>query len=56
MGVRAGKKLASGHYQANTIFGEVEKRLREMRKKTSPKPQPPKEEPVKKVKTNRRKK
>ncbi len=56
MGVRAGKKLASGHYQPNTIFGEVEKRLREMRKKTTPKPQPQKEEHVKKIKTNRRKK
>jgi len=35
-GVKAGKKLASGHYQANTIFGEVEKRLREMRRKVVP--------------------
>ena len=56
MGVKAGKKLVSGHYQANTIFGEVEKRLREMRRKTSPKPQQKKEEPVKKTKTTRRKK
>lgn len=50
MGVKAGKKLANGHYQANTIFGEVEKRLREMRRKVTPKPQPKKEEPVKKRK------
>jgi predicted ATP-dependent protease len=39
MGVKAGRKLASGHFQANTIFGEVEKRLREMRRKTVSKSQ-----------------
>ena len=48
MGVRAGKKLASGHYQANTIFGEVEKRLREMRRKVVPPKQQIKETPTKK--------
>ena len=41
-GVRAGKLLKSGHYQANTVFGEVEKKLREMRKLV--KPAPPKTE------------
>ena len=50
MGVKAGKKLVSGHYQANTIFGEVEKRLREMRRKALPNRQPKKEEPVEKKK------
>jgi len=36
MGVKAGKRLASGHFQAHTIFGEVEKRLKEMRRRVIP--------------------
>lgn len=39
MGVKAGKQLANGNYQANTIFGEVEKRLKEMRRKVQPRGQ-----------------
>jgi len=35
-GVRAGKLLKNGRYQANTIFGSVEKCLREMRQKVKP--------------------
>ena len=53
MGAKAGKKLASGHYQANTIFGEVEKRLREMRKKVVPPKQQQNVDPVKKVKSKK---
>lgn len=56
MGVKAGKKLISGHYQANTIFGEVEKRLREMRRKSAPIQQPKKEEVTTKKKITRNKK
>ncbi len=44
-GVKSGKITKSGHYQANTVFGEVEKRLREMRrliKPTLPKQESPK--------------
>ena len=48
LGVKAGKKLVSGHYQANTIFGEVEKRLREMQKKVISAKQQPKQEQSKK--------
>lgn len=51
MGVKAGKKLASGHFQANTIFCEVERRLREMRKKVVPPKQQQNVEPVKKGKS-----
>jgi ATP-dependent Lon protease len=36
MEVKAGKELKTGHYQANTIFGEVEKRLIDMRQKSAP--------------------
>jgi predicted ATP-dependent protease len=35
-GVRAGKILKNGRYQANTIFGSVERCLREMRQKVRP--------------------
>jgi len=35
-GVRAGKLLKNGRYQANTIFGSVERCLREMRQKVRP--------------------
>ncbi len=45
-GVKAGKLNKDGHYQAHTVYGEVEKRLREMRRLI--KPAPPKEEPKKK--------
>ncbi len=55
MGVKAGKKLASGHYQANTIFGEVEKKLREMRRKVTPVKQQQKEEPKKKKNIRKKK-
>ena len=36
MGVRAGKMLKTGRYQSNTIFGCVDKCLREMRQKIKP--------------------
>ncbi len=55
MGVRAGKLLTSGHYQANTIFGEVEKRLREMRRKTTPNKPQKKEEQTKKTSKTKKK-
>ncbi len=55
LGVKSGKKLASGHYQANTIFGEVEKRVREMRRKVAPAKQQQKEEPNKKKNIKRKK-
>jgi len=45
MGVKAGKQLVGGHYQANTIFGEVYKRLKEMRRKAAPIKQPQTIEP-----------
>ncbi|PIQ07980.1 MAG: peptidase [Ignavibacteriales bacterium CG18_big_fil_WC_8_21_14_2_50_31_20] len=48
MGVKAGKELVDGHYQANTIFGEVERRLKEMRKKAAPLKQPQAVEPIRK--------
>ncbi len=35
-GVKAGKKLKSGHYEADTIYGNVEKRLKEMYSKLKP--------------------
>ncbi|MEN8191564.1 MAG: ATP-binding protein [Bacteroidota bacterium] len=38
MGVRAGKMMKNGRYQANTIFGCVDKCLREMRHKIKPAP------------------
>jgi predicted ATP-dependent protease len=56
MGVKAGKILASGHYQANTIFCEVEKRLREMRRKVLPNRQQKIVEPAKKTKNIKSKK
>ena len=56
MGVKAGKKLASGHYQANTIFCEVERRLREMRKKVVPPKQQQKDNPTNKKENLKRKK
>ncbi|MCF6270737.1 MAG: AAA family ATPase [Melioribacteraceae bacterium] len=56
MGVKAGKKLASGHYQANTIFGEVEKRLKEMRRKVTPAKQLQNDVPNSKRKNIKRKK
>jgi lon-related putative ATP-dependent protease len=56
MGVKAGRKTASGHYQVHTIFGEVEKRLREMRRKVVPQQQQKKAEPPKKQKQTRTKK
>ncbi len=55
MGVKAGKKLASGHYQANTIFCEVEKRLKEMRRKVAPVKQQQKEIPNNKGKNIKKK-
>jgi predicted ATP-dependent protease len=55
MGVRAGKLLPSGHYQANTIFGEVEKRLRDMRRKVTPQKLQKKEEPIKKTTRTKKK-
>jgi ATP-dependent Lon protease len=36
-GVKAGKVTKTGRYQANTVFGMVEKTLREMREKVKPK-------------------
>lgn len=54
MGVRAGKLLSSGHYQANTIFGEVEKKLREMRRRVVPHNQQKKELPTKKTRTKKK--
>jgi len=36
MGVKAGKLLKSGSYEANTLFGTVEKKLKEMRRKIKP--------------------
>jgi ATP-dependent Lon protease len=56
MGVRAGKKLSNGHYQTNTIFGEVEKRLREMRRRVAPQKQQKKEQPLQKGKRVQKKK
>ncbi len=35
-GVKAGKLLKNGRYQASTVFGEVEKKLREMRRILKP--------------------
>jgi len=32
-GIKAGKLLKNGHYEKNTVFGEVERKLIEMRKK-----------------------
>lgn len=49
-GVRAGKLLKNGRYQANTVFGLVDKTLREMRRKISP-PAKKAESPAKKPKT-----
>jgi predicted ATP-dependent protease len=43
-GVRAGKIISTGYHQTNTVFGLVEKTLREMRTKMKPivnKVQPP---------------
>lgn len=37
-GVKSGKVLKSGRYQANTVFGLVEKTLQEMREKVKPRP------------------
>ena len=53
-GVRAGKLLKNGRYQANTIFGSVEKCLREMRQKV--KPPTPKNNPQIKIANPRKKK
>ncbi|NOX17873.1 MAG: AAA family ATPase [Chlorobi bacterium] len=36
MGYKAGKLLKSGRYEANTVFCEVEKRLREMKMRATP--------------------
>ncbi len=54
MGVRAGKMLRNGRYQANTIFGCVDKCLREMRQKM--KPIPPYNSPTRKSIAKRKKK
>ncbi|MCL6098661.1 MAG: peptidase, partial [Bacteroidetes bacterium] len=35
-GIRAGRKLKNGKYESNTVFGEVEKELAAMRKRTQP--------------------
>ncbi len=55
-GIKAGAQLKNGKYQANTVFGEVEKHLREMRKIIKP-PAPKKTDNTKskKKKTNKRK-
>ena len=37
-GVKAGKQLKNGGYEANTVFGTVEKKLKEMRKRLKPTP------------------
>ncbi len=37
-GIRAGKLMKSGRYQAHTVFGEVERVLREMRHRVKPPP------------------
>jgi lon-related putative ATP-dependent protease len=35
-GIKAGKKLANGSYQANTVFGQVEKKLKKLHLRTKP--------------------
>jgi len=35
-GIKAGKQMANGSYEANTVFGVVERKLREMRKLVKP--------------------
>lgn len=37
-GVKAGRRLANGSFEANTIFGLVEKNLKDMRKRMKPEP------------------
>jgi len=54
-GVRAGKMLESGHYQVNTIFGCVEKCLREMRRKVKPAPAQLNKQNSKRVKSKKKK-
>lgn len=44
-GVKAGRTLANGGYEANTVFGIVERKLKEMRKLIKP------SDPVKKTST-----
>ena len=50
-GVRAGKLLKTGKYQVNTIYGLVDKALRDMRKKLSPPAKKTEPAPAKKTKT-----
>lgn len=57
-GIRAGKKLKNGKYEANTLFGEVEKELTAMRKRVKPQATPKnniKEKATKKSKSKRTK-
>ncbi|MCP5062283.1 MAG: AAA family ATPase [Ignavibacteriae bacterium] len=55
-GVKAGKQISNGRFQANTVYCLVEKRLREMRLRLKPRPVVKKEDLVKKQKSTKRKK
>lgn len=54
-GVKAGKLLKSGAYEQKTVFGEVERVLKEMKKKTKAESPKPKNNPRSKGKTKRKK-
>lgn len=51
-GIKAGSKLKNGNWETNTVFGEVEKELKAMRKRIRPVPQS-KKKSVQKVKSNK---
>ncbi len=55
-GVKAGRLLKNGHYEANTVFGAVDKALREMRLRAKPLPTKPVEKTTAKRTTTKRKK
>ena len=54
-GVRAGKMLKGGHYQVNTVFGCVEKCLREMRRRVKPAPPQSIKQNIKRAKSKKKK-